>query len=65
MADWTTKVISENVEIDLHPDLDSFPAQIRTRQPYGDQLQGIVLSDNECFKLMLVLMAHFNVPYNE
>jgi hypothetical protein len=29
MADWTTKNVSEDVEIDLHYDLESFPAVIR------------------------------------
>ena len=59
MSDWTTKKISEDTEIDLHPDLDSFPACMRTTNPYRENLKGLVLSKQECWNLMQTLVTHF------
>lgn len=60
MSDWTTKKISNAVEIDLHPDLDSFPAQIRCKSPMSDQLQGVVLNKQELIELKDLLIEYFN-----
>ncbi len=60
MGDWTTRKLSDAAEIDLHPDLDCFPAQIRSNL----RDESILLNKKEAYNLMIELMRHFNVnPY--
>lgn len=49
------KEISKDLKIDLHYDLQSWPASLTSRY-YGR----IVMSAEECFNLMNILAAHFN-----
>jgi hypothetical protein len=65
MGDWTTKVISKHVGIDLHPDLDSFPTKLSTINPYNNHMHGILLNKEETYKLMLVLIDYFEVSIQE
>ena len=60
MSDWTTHKISADIEIDLHHDLDSFPAVIRSNDLHNQ----IVLSNEETRKLTQLLVDHFG-KYNE
>ncbi len=53
MGDWTTVKLSDDIEIDLHYDLDSFPAIIR----FGDN--HVVLSKNEIGELYKTLNLFF------
>lgn len=65
MADWTTKAISQDIEVDLHPDLDSFPMVIRDKNTV--KLNGIdcmLLSKKEAYDLMLALIEHFGGVYS-
>lgn len=55
MSDWTTKPLSDISEIDLHPNLNSFPAVIRN----ADRNKSVLLSRTEALKLMSVLIDHF------
>lgn len=65
MADWTTKPLSARAEIDLHPDLQSFPAQIRiNRDAYSDSMRGCVLNEDEARELMHLLIEHFGGVYS-
>ncbi len=55
MPDWTTKKISDDIEIDLHPDLDCFPAVLR-RTSTNDH---VVLNKVEAKELYQILKAAF------
>ncbi len=56
MSDWTTITISDSIEIDLHPDLDSLPAAIRDSCTQGN----VFLSKKEVHKLYEVLKEYFD-----
>ncbi len=64
MPDWTTKPLSSTTEVDLHPDLSSFPLVIRDKEPLNDRLNSVVLSDHEAHALMLLLIEHFGGVYS-
>lgn len=66
MGDWTTKVISDNLSIDLHPDLDSFPAQLTSKVEgdFGVKQVSILLNKKEAHDLMLKLIEHFGGVYS-
>jgi hypothetical protein len=62
MADWTTKKINDELEIDLHYDLDSFPAVLRSKNVVSlGGTNGLLLSTKEAHALMLLLIEHFGM----
>lgn len=60
MPDWTTKPLSDRVEVDIHPDLVSFPLVIKDKQ----RQTFMVLSEDEAHKLMLLLIRNFGGVYS-